>query len=37
MNNFFQQNKLVESRWLVMHRQHPLLCFSEISFYKFGE
>jgi len=21
MNNFFQHNKLVESRWLVMHRR----------------
>jgi len=22
MNNFFQQNKLMESRWLAMNRQH---------------
>jgi len=26
MNNFFQQNKLIKSRWLAMHRQRFFTC-----------
>jgi len=36
MNNFFQRNKLVESRWLVMHNGGPSM-LSEVRFYNYCE
>jgi len=32
MNDFFQQNKLVESHWLIMHRRRLFSMLSEVRY-----
>jgi len=36
MNNFFQQNELVETPWLLMHRRRLFYPLAEFRFYSSG-